>query len=254
MDPSSDSTHLPIPLLDEAEVRSDPELDPSVRAQTSRPDMCRSGLDIQKTKSTGKGTRETAVTPITESSAHTTSSHKEGEPNHSPLRLALARRLVKRQIFTYMDQGDRKTDIESRTGLSHQCIKWHRRLWRDECSHPRPQSRSLSKSSMRRPRSPDTRSERRLRTRPAYDEKGGSSVAGESNSGKQRRKHRAMKQSKERCLRKGAEMQGSGEGECAERETRGTGFFAGKENIPERDEAMAMLGELKILPFRDLKS
>ena len=258
MDATPGLENLPNLLPDEAEVLSDPEFGPtnSIRVQRSKLDMCCSGLHIQYTtipRLTEKVTRDAGVRSITESSAHTTSGHKQGEQSLSPLRLALARRLVKNQIFTYMDQGDKKTDIESRTGLSHQCIKWHRRLWRDECSHPRPLSKKFSRGSARGPRSPGTRSERRLRRPPPCDEKGDSSVAGKSRSGKRRREHQVMKRSKERSVRTGVEMHGSKGKECAERETTEFGCFAGKENLQERD-GMAMSGELNILPFRDLGS
>ena len=256
MDATPRPENLPNLLPDEAEVLPDPGFGPkdSVRVQSSKLDMCCSGLHVQITtipRLTGKVTRDAGVKSVTESSAHTTSCHKQGEQSLSPLRLALARLSVKKQIFTYMEQGDKKTDIESRTGLSHQCIKWHRRLWRDECSHPRPLSTKLSRTSARDPQLPSTRSERRLRKPPPCDEKGDSSGTGESSGGKRRREHRAMKRSKKHSMRTGMEMHRSQGKECAEMETPESSCFAGKENLLERDEAMAMSGELKIFPFRD---
>ena len=232
-----------------AEARSDPGLDPGVptRSQASKREMPLSEV-------TQNGRRGAAAVAIDEASARPASSHRQEEGSSSPLRLALARRSVKRKIFTYMDRGDKKTDIESRTGLSHQCIKWHRRLWRTECSHPRPRSRKISKSSSRRAQSPSPRHERPSRKRPACDGKGELSVASGCGSDKQRRKRRAVKQSKGQSLRVGAETPESGGGECAERETKGSGLFADKENVPGRDEAMAMSGKLKVLPIRALAS
>lgn len=242
-------------MLLQGEVPSNPGLDPRVtgKLHMSKPAICRSGLVFQKTRLSAlmeRDTRDAGVRSITETSAHTTRSHEQGQNFDSPLRLALARHSVKNQIFACMDKGAKKAEIESTTGLSHRCIKWHRRMWRNECSHPRPRSKKLSKSSARGPRSPGTRSERQFGKRPACNEQGDSSVAGESSIDKRRRKHRAVKQSKERSMR----IPGSGGGECAKRETRGSGCFVGNENIPERDETMAMSGELKILPIRDLGS
>ena len=54
--------------------------------------------------------------------------------------------------------------------------------------------------------------------------------------------------SSERFGRAGSEM------ECAERETKGSGLFGGKENLPERgEEAMVLAGEVKVLPIRDVR-
>lgn len=259
MDATPGPENLPNLLPDEAEVLLDPGVGPkdSIRVHRSKLDMRCSGLHIQHTtipRLTGKVTRDAGVRSVTESSAQTTSGLKQGEQSLSPLRLALARLSVKKQIFTYMDQGDKKTDIESRTGLSHQCIKWHRRLWRDECSHPRPLSKKISKRSAQDPRSPGTQSERPLRRRPVCDEKGDSSVAGKSSDDMRRRKHQAKKQSKEGSVRTEVEMHESGEKECAEMKMTESGCFADKENLPERGEAMAISSELKILPFRDVGS
>ena len=147
----------------------------------------------------------------------------EEEPT-SPLRLALARRSVKQQIFFYTDRGDRKIDIESRTGLSHQCIKWHRRLWRHECSHPRPRSnkRSSSRSSSPSVRSSrTTRREHSLRKkRPASKRSNSSSdssvAGGSSREEKRRRQHSEIKSLDECCARVLATVLESGKDECTE--------------------------------------
>ncbi|CAD6585610.1 MAG: hypothetical protein ASARMPREDX12_002067 [Alectoria sarmentosa] len=247
-------------MLLQPEKSSDPGLDLRVSGEShmSKPsDVCRSELDIQKTRFSelmGKGTRDAGVMSITKASAHPNPSHGQGENFGSPLRLELARSSVKSKIFACMDKGFKKAEIESRTGLSHRCIKWHRRLWRNEGGHPRPWSKKLSKSPARGPRSPGRRSERLLRQRPACDEEGDSSIVGEPSSDKRRRKHRAVKRSKGCSMRTGTEMPGSGGGKCAEKDTREFDSFAGKENFVERNEAMAMSGELKILPIRDLGS
>lgn len=243
---------LPNPMLLQPEKSSDPGLDLRVsgKSQMSKPlEICRSELDIQKTRFSelmGKGTRDAGVMSITKASAHPNPSHGQGENFGSPLRLELARSSVKNKIFACMDEGYKKAEIESRTGLSHRCIKWHRRLWRNEGGHPRPRSRKLSKSPVRGSRSPGTRSEQPLSKRPACDEKG------ESNRDNRRRKHRAVKQPKRRSMRTGVGMPESGGGERAERGTKGSGRFVDKENVPERDEALVMSAELKILPIRDL--
>ena len=240
-----------LPLGAEVVVRSDSELDVRVsgRSHMSKPDRCCSGLETHTASSlklTEKGMS------ISEAPLHTTACHKQGEEISSPLRLALARRSVKNKIFTYMDQGDRKKDIESRTGLSHRCIKWHRRLWRNEGSHPRLQSKKVLNGSARHLRSPDTRSEGSARKTPAGDDKGGSSIAGESGTGTPLRKHRAVRRSNGRSMRRRMGRPGSG-GECTDGEKSVSDCFAGKENDSEEDEAMAMSGELKILPIRDLR-
>ena len=245
MDASPGPEGVPDSLPGGAEARSDPEVAP--RPQASKREMPLSEV-------TQKGRRGAEAVAVKEVSAGPATSLRQEEGTSSPLRLALARRSVKRKIFTYMDRGDKKTDIESRTGLSHQCIKWHRWLWRTECSHPRPRSRKISKSSSRRAQSPGPRHERSSRKRPACDGNGELSGASGCGSDKQRRKRRAVKQSKGHSLRVGAETPDSGGGECAERETKGPGLFAGKENVPGRDEAMAMSGQMKVLPIRALAS
>lgn len=259
MNPLHGPEYLPNLMLLQGELPSDrePDLRVSGESHKSKPDICRSGLVFPKTRFSefmGRGRRDARIGSITETFAHITPSDGQGGNIDSPLRLALARRSVKNQIFACMDKGDKKAEIESTTGLSHGCIKWHRRLWRNEGSHPRPRSKKLSKRSARGPRSPGMRSQRPLIKRPACKEKGDSAVASESISEKRRRKHRAMKQSKGRSVRTELKMAGSGGGECAERKTRGSSCFVGKENVLERDEAMAMSGELKTLPIRDLGS
>ncbi|CAF9916523.1 hypothetical protein IMSHALPRED_003224 [Imshaugia aleurites] len=217
-------------------VRSNSEIDPrlSVTSQTSNLDGCRSALEIQDT-TISKPIQKTIF--ITETSVHTTTNRNLREQINPPLWLALARRSVKKQIFTYMDQGDRKEEIESRTGLSHRCIKWHRRLWRNEGNHPRPRSKKISKDSARDPRLLGTQSERLVRGRPPCGGKGDSSVVAESNHDeKRRRKHRAVWLSKGRTMCTRVEMLGLRGGQCAEREKRGLDRFAGKHNVPEPDE------------------
>lgn len=231
---------LPDSMPDGTEVRSDPGV--STKSKTSKREMASS-------ESTQRGRRDAGVMAIHDAAAHTLSSHRQEEETNSPLRLALARRAVKKQIFTFMDQGDKKTDIETRTGLSHQCIKWHRRLWRNECSHPRPRSKKISKSPSRRAQTPSARSERSSRKRPACDENGEFSVAGECSSDRRRRKRRAVRQSKEPSVRAGTDVSESGGRKCAESEMKGSGCFAGKENVPARDEAMVV----SVLPIRDLR-
>ena len=228
-------------LPDENEVRSDRWLSPEVsgRSKTS------------KRETTGlmqKGRIDAKVMSINTAAAQSTSSHSQEEQLDSPLRLALARRSVKRKIFTYMDQGDKKTDIESRTGLSHQCIKWHRQMWRSECSHPRPQSKTTSQSSSRRAKSPSPRNERASKKRPACDEKSDLSAVSECNGDKRRRKHRAVKQSIARPVCVGTNKPESGGGNCAEKERSGSLCLKGKENMPGKDETLM----LSVLPIRDL--
>ena len=237
MHSSKDSSNPP---PNETGVRSDPELDHRASVRSKAP---KRGRDL-----TRKGKRDAKVMPINTDASHSAPSHRQEEELSSPLRLALARRSVKRKIFTYMDQGDKKTDIESRTGLSHQFIKWHRQLWRTECSHPRPLSKKLSQGSSRRSQSPNTRNERSSRKRPACERKEDSSDASECNGGKRRRKKRVVKQSLGRSVRAVTEMPDSGGGKCAESEVKGPSCFAGKENVPGRDEAMVV----SVLPIRGL--
>lgn len=255
MAPPLGPRYLPNLMLDEARVQSDRGLDPrvSVKYKTSKLSMCCPGLDIQKTgfsETVGKRTRDARVVSIADAACPTQSSYRQEEQASSPLRLALARHSVKKQIFACMDQGDKKTEIESKTGLSHRCIKWHRRMWRIEGRHPRHRPGKFSKSSARSPLSQGTRSGRAVRRRQASGEKSSSSVAGDSSSEKRGRKHRVVRQSKGRCKRTGIEMAGSGGGECAEREARGCACFASKENVPERN---AISGGLRILPIRALE-
>lgn len=257
MDPSPGPKYLPNPMLFGAEVVSDPGLDPRVSGKTQTPklDMSRSGLGIQKTgfsELVRKRTRDARAMSIADAALPARSSYRPGEQFALPLRLALAQRSVKNQIFTYMDQGDKKAEIESRTGLSHQCIKWYRRMWRAERSHPRPQSRKLPKSSARRPRSPNTRNERASRKRRRYEDQSDSSVVGNPSGSKRRRLHRTVKQPKGCSLRAGMEVSEVGGRDFAERKTRGLSPSQCKEDIPERDEAMSMSGELMTLPIRDL--
>lgn len=235
MGSSTSPRNLSTPL---SEVRSDH----GTRSKTSKREAAFAEV-------TQKGRGNAGAPTINEAAAYTATSHKQEEELSSPLRLALARRSVKRKIFTYMDQGDKKMDIESRTGLSHQCIKWHRHLWRTECSHPRPQSKKISNSASRRAHSPSIRSERPSRKRPACDGKSDFSVAGECSSGKRRRKHPPVRQSIGHSVSVGPEMPESGRGKRAERGTKATNFSTGKENVPGKDEAMMM----SVLPIRDLK-
>lgn len=233
--------YSPNPQLGEAELRSDHVLDPklSLRSQRSKLEMCRSRLGMQKTAVSeliGQGMGDAAARSTAEVSAQTTSSQREGERINSSLRQALARRLVKDQIFACMDKGDNKTEIESTTGLSHQCIKWYRRLWRTEGSHPRPPSRRVSKSSTRGPQSSTTPSERLLKEQPECDAKGDPADAGESSTSKRRqrrRKRRTVKQSKGRSVCMGMKTPGSGGKEYVEREVRGSDYLGDKENVPE---------------------
>lgn len=212
---------LPYMLLSKAGLPSDTvvDLEDSIRLQKSNHDIYRSGPDIQNppiSNPTTNGTKDATLKSITNSSTH-----KQPEQTLPPLRLALARRSVKQQIFTYMDQGDKKTDIESRTGLSHNCIKWHRRLWRDECSHPRP--KKLSRSLARGLRSSGTRSERSLGRRPACDENGKFVGVGGSGGEKVRRKRRARKWLEQCYVGRGVEVYGARGNGCAERETTESG-------------------------------
>ena len=256
MAPPLGPRHLPNLMLDEARVQSECGLDRvSVKHKTSKLSMCCPGLDFHKTRFSeivGKRTTDARAMSIADA-ARPAQSRKQEEQPSSPLRLALARHSVKKQIFACMDQGDKKIEIESKTGLSHRCIKWHRRMWRIEGRHPRHRPGKFSKSSKRSPLSPGTRSGRAVRRRQASDEKSSSSVAGDSSSEKRRRKHR-VKQSKARCKRTGVEMPGSGGEKCAEREARGFACFASKKNVPEMNEVVEVSSGLRILPIRTLES
>ena len=234
-------TNSPNPPPDKTEVRADPGLDGRASVRSEAP---KRGRDL-----TRKGRRDAKVISINTDAGHSAPSHRQEEELSSPLRLALARRSVKRKIFTYMDRGDKKTDIESRTGFSHQFIKWHRQLWRTECSHPRPPSKKLSQGSLRRSQSPNTRNERSSRKRPAACErKDDSSDASECNSGKRRRKKRVLKQSIELSVHTVPEMPDSGGRRGAKSEAKGSPCFADKENVPRKDQAML----LSVLPIREL--
>ena len=228
-----------IPPPDETEVQSDSGFDRRASVRSKAP---KRGRDLAR-----RGRRDARVMPINTDAGHSAPSHKQEELS-SPLRLALARRSVKRKIFTYMDRGDKKTDIESRTGFSHQFIKWHRQLWRTECSHPRPPSKKLSQGSLRRSQSPSKRGERSSRKRPACERKDDSSDASECNSGKRRRKKRVVKQSIGRSVYAVPESPDSRGGKCAESEVKRARCFAGKENVPGKDEAMVV----SVLPIRGL--
>ena len=227
------------PLLDGAEVRPDCGPDPrgSIRSHVAEFGKCRPGRQTRR-PAFPQLTEKTVS--ITEASVRTTTNRKVREHIYPPLRLALARRSVKNQIFTYMDQGDRKEEIESRTGLSHLCIKWHRRLWRNEGSHPRPRSKKISKGSAQAPRSLCTQGNGLIEERLACDGKGDSSVVAESSREKRRRKHGAVRLSKGRAVCTRVELPGFGGGECAGREKRGLDRLADKENVYEPDAAMPM--------------
>ena len=228
------------PQPDEFEVRSDTGLDQeaSVGPMKSK----------RKTGPTQKRGRDTTPMPINTAATHSVSSHTQDEELSSPLRLALARRSVKEKIFTLMDQGDKKTEIESRTGLSHQCIKWHRQLWRIECSHPRPRSRRKSQSLSRRSQSPSARNERSSKKRPASGEKEDSSGASACSREKRRRKNRTVKQSIGRPVCARSEKLEPGGEKCDEKERKSSAYLTGKENMPGKDEAMVV----SVLPIRDL--
>lgn len=235
------SKNLPDPPPDKTELRADPGFDHRASVRSKAP---KRGRDL-----TRRGKRDAKVIPINTDAGHSAPSHRQEEELSSPLRLALARRSVKRKIFTYMDRGDKKTDIESKTGFSHQFIKWHRQLWRTECSHPRPPSKKLSQGSLRRSQSPNTRNERSSRKRPAACErKDDSSDATECNSGKRRRKKRVVKQSIERSVHAVPEMPDLGGRKCARSEAIGSPCFADKENVPGKDQTML----LSVLPIREL--
>ena len=256
MDPPPTFRHLPNLILDEARVPSDRELDPRafVKSKTSKLSMRRPGFDIEKTgcsEIVGKRTRDARTMSIEDAAHLVQSNNRQEAQSDSPLRLALARHSVKKQIFACMDQGDKKIEIESKTGLSHRCIKWHRRLWRIEGRHPRHRSGKPSKSSARRPRSPSTRNRRAVRRRQTSDEKNKSSITDESSSEKRRRKRLAAKQSKGPSMRNSMNTDGSGGGDCAGMETRASHCAAGKETVLGRNEAIATSG-LRLLPIRIL--
>lgn len=72
-------------------------------------------------------------------------------PKELPLRTSLVRDSVKKQIFAYMDKGDRSAEIELKSGLSHPRVKHYRRMWKDEKHDAR--LRSKKKRSRRKSRS-----------------------------------------------------------------------------------------------------
>ena len=252
MDLSPGPQCSPISLPDGVVVRSDPELDPrfSVRCQTSKRETALSDL-------TQMGRRDARVLSINGPGAYAASSHRQEEEINHPLRQALARRYVKRKIFMYMDRGDKKKEIERRTGLSHQCIRWYRWLWRDEGGHPQQRSKKTSKRSSQVSQisqSQGTRSERSSRKRSTCDGECDSSSADESGSNaKRRRKHCAVKGLKGRSLRPETEMLESGEPKCAAVKAISSGYCADKENVPRGNETMVMSGEMKVLPIRELR-
>lgn len=226
---------------DETGVRSDPGHDRTASLRSKAP---KRGRDL-----TRKGERAAMVMSINTDGAHSAPSYRQEEELNSPLRLALARRSVKRKIFTYMDRGDKKTEIESRTGFSHKFIKWHRQLWRTECSHPRPQSKKVPQGSSRRSQSPSTRDQRSSRKRSACERKDDSSDASDCNVGKRRRKKCVVKQSIGQSVGAVMEMPDSRRGKCAESEVKGDCCFGNKENVPGKDEAMVV----SVLPIRELR-
>ena len=219
----------------------------SATSQTSKPTMCRSEFGVQAT------THSNAVNIHADALSSAPSSRcLEEQLFKLPLRLALAKLTVKRQIFASMDHGERKADIESSTGLSHQCIKWHRFMWRVEGSHPRPQPRRHLKPSTRGLRSSNLQNGRLLRKRRECDDHSEASDAGDLGASKRRRRHRAVDQSEECSRHAGMEMARAGSRKCVGRELGGCVASMDKENIPEGGEAMWMAGEQTVLPLRVL--
>ena len=219
----------------------------SATSQTSKPTMCRSGSGIQATR------HSNAVNIHADALSSAPSSRcLEEQFFKLPLRLALAKLTVKRQIFASMDHGERKADIESSTGLSHQCIKWHRFMWRAEGSHPRPQRRRTLKPSMRGLRSSSLQNGRLSRKRRECDDHSEASDTGDLGASKRRRRHRAVDQSEECSRRAGMEMARAGGRRCVGREVGNCVASMDKENIPEGGEAMWMVGEKTVLPLRGL--
>ena len=219
----------------------------SATSQTSKLNMCRSGIGVQATRFSNTVNKHADAVPPAQSSRSL-----EEQFFNLPLRLALAKLTVKRQIFASMDHGERKADIESSTGLSHQCIKWHRWMWRVEGSHPCPQPRRILKTSTRGLKSSNLRNGRLSRKRPQCDDHSEASDAGSPRASKRRRKHRAVDQLEECSMHAGMEMPRAGSRKCVGREIRGCVASTDKENIPEGDEAMWMAGEKTVLPLRDL--
>ena len=219
----------------------------SAPSQTSKLVMCRSELGVQTT-------RHSKIVNIHADAVTSAPSSRCLEEHFFklPLRLALAKLTVKRQIFASMDHGERKADIESSTGLSHQCIKWHRFMWRVEGSHPRPQPRANLKPSMRGLRSSKLQNGKFSRKRRESDDHSEVSDAGDRRASKRRLRHRAVDQSDECSRHAGMEMSRAGSRKCVGRELRGCVASMDKENIPEGDEAMWMAGEKTVLPLRGL--
>ena len=115
-----------------------------------------------------------------------------------PLRTSLVRDSVKKQIFAYMDKGDRSADIELKSGLSHLRVKRYRRLWKDERHDPRLRSkkRLRRKAPSRVPSCEPVQLPLKLRS--ARDQKPDLlRVADERAADKGKRKHRAAKGLKE---------------------------------------------------------
>ena len=219
----------------------------SATSQTSKPTMCLSGLGVQ----TSRHSKTVDIHADALSSAQSSRCLEE-QFFKLPLRLALAKLTVKRQIFASMDHGERKADIESSTGLSHQCIKWHRFMWRVEGSHPRPQPRRNLKPSMRGLRSSSLQNGRLSRKRRECEDHGEVSDAGHLRASKHRRRQRAVDQSEECARHAGMEMSRAGSRKFVGRELGGCVASMDKENIPEGDEAMWMAGEKTVLPLRGL--
>lgn len=115
-----------------------------------------------------------------------------------PLRTSLVRDSVKKQIFAYMDKGDRSADIELKSGLSHLRVKRYRRLWKDERHDPRLRSkkRLRRKGPSRVPSCEPVQLPLRLKS--ACDQKLDQlRVTDERATDKGKRKHRAARGLKE---------------------------------------------------------
>ena len=84
-------------------------------------------------------------------SDHNFSTKFPSRPKEIALRTSLLRDSVKRQIFAYMDKGDRSTDIETKSGLSHPTVKLYRRMWNRgrHDAHRRSKKTSTRKSLAR---------------------------------------------------------------------------------------------------------
>ena len=241
--------HLLNPTPTEVDKASETGLASTVSAtsQASKLNTCRSGLAVQATRFSNAVNKEADAVPSAQSSRSL-----EEQFFKLPLRLALAKLTVKRQIFASMDHGERKADIESSTGLSHQCIKWHRFMWRVEGSHPRPKPRRILKPSTKCLRSSNLRKRGLSRNRRECDDHSEASDAGNPRACKRRRQHRAVDQPEECSMHARMEMSRVGSGKCGGREMRGCVALTDKENIPEGDEAMWLAGEQTVLPLRGL--